>query len=657
MLPLRALVEALGKNVLWDTRGLIVITEPDVTLDVNDDVKVFTQLINIIETGSEKNYASVPDFTQSIIDEAVKVKKSRWTASTGNITSATYAINAVYYLTNVVRVNPDATASDGTLVREAVLDKFRYFIAGGNEPFASSGCHWGHAVFTSCALLIKNTPVIYDELTDVEKERMDWIMRAMAIQTNWGYDDENSYVTGFNLLGNFAKTWNPNYRNAGIAPIINASMYFGAGELDKIFTEFDYDTYIAKFNELKLTNIAEVWKIAGKDLMENGGECTLIGVTGLTGQKAGETGGTGVGVKTAFTYNGMGPDDIHDLFKDLVKFSYSFKVVSDWNTPDTEKHAYILGYKTSPYEGQMGMMREFASGTRSKCGYCYDSFMILNSLYANMKMFGGWDSSTKEMRELDNRMYVGNEDLIYKLTEGYNGFAEYANSTKVDVEHEYSETDAGYSFVKDLWRNYHCMLNEEVTVLVDPQADEEDNLPAEAEPKDGITEAPEGTFSSYYLSATSKFRPESYYDLGGTYKNAEIEFDFVVGNDIIAEEYDSVIMISNKSQAEAGETWGNANMAIQVRLGGINVRNGGAYVSTGLAFNSNYRFHVKLAFDAVAKKYSVEITPTYPVAGETYKAENFDFRKGATEAESFDSLVMAMSSDASTMWIENFKIQ
>lgn len=35
-----------------------------------------------------------------------------------------------------------------------------------------------------------------------------------------------------------------------------------------------------------------------------------------------------------------------------------------------------------------------------------------------MKLLGGWDSSTDEMKKLDNRIYVGNEDLLFKMQEG-----------------------------------------------------------------------------------------------------------------------------------------------------------------------------------------------------------------------------------------------
>lgn len=656
MLPLRALVEAIGKNVLWDERGLIVITEPDITLDATADVKVATQLINIIETGSAKNYAAYPSYTQSVIDEAVKATKAYWTAGKGNSDFASYAANAIYYLTTVVRADPDAAASDGTLVRDAVLAKFKNFIAGGNEPFASIGCHWGHAVFTSCLLLIKNTPVIYDALTDVEKERMDWIMRAMAIQTNWGYNDLNDYQTGFNLLGNFRKTWNPNYRCAGLSPIINASMYFGAGEVDKILTSFDFDTYIAKFKELGLTNIAEVWSVAGAELMENGGECTLIGVSGLSGQKAGDTGGSGVGVKVAFKYNEMGPDDIFGLFENLIKYTYSFEVISEWNQKGTDAYACIEGEKKSPFEGQMGMMREFASGTRSSAGYCFDSFMIINTVYANMKLFGGWDSSSEQMRKMDSRIYVGHEDLIYKMTEGYTGYSSYANTTKKSTVYEYTSEEVGYRFVKDMWRNWHCMLNEDIETVKNPEKTESVQMP-QAAPKDGITEPPEGAFSAYAANVSAQFTKKSYYDLGKAYDKAEMEFDMVIGNDILYNLYDTVVMISNKANADKGETWSNANMAIQLRLGNINIRNGGAYVDTGLKFDSNNRYHVKLSFDAAAKTYSVEITPTYPTAGETFKAENFAFRTKATEAASFDSVVLAMGSERSELWIENFKIK
>ena len=58
----------------------------------------------------------------------------------------------------------------------------------------------------------------------------------------------------------------------------------------------------------------------------------------------------------------------------------------------------------------MGMMKEFAGGDggdstgksstiRSRCTYGYDSYEILVSVYANMKLLGGWDSSTDEMKK------------------------------------------------------------------------------------------------------------------------------------------------------------------------------------------------------------------------------------------------------------------
>lgn len=661
-LPLRAVSEALGKNVLWDSRGLIVITNKDTELDSEKDVKLSTMLIGLIENGTEvSNYASAPKFTQSIIDEAVASPCGAWTARAGNSNSGEKSANIIYYLTLAARFDPNAAATNGTLCKDAALKQIRFLIAGGHEPYACVGCYWGHAVVASALLLVKNTPVVYNELTADEKDRMDWLMRGLAIAGNWGFNDKNDYKTGFDLLGNFGKTWNPNYRNTYLSVVLSAGLYFGLDELDKIFTEFDYDTYIKKYEELGYTNILETWTVAGKDLMEKGGECTLLGGIGLSHMEAGQPGGTGAGVKIPFVYNGQ-RGEAQYLFKNLSKFTYAWKVISEYGTPGTDDHTHILSGKKSPLEGQMGMLREFAAGDggsgdgkgsniRSRCTYGYDSYEILVSVYANMKLLAGWDSSTQEMREIDNRIYVGNEDLLFKMEEGYYGYSSGHGSD----EYEYMYLSRGQKFVKDIWKNFHCMLNEQVTTVPNPNQEEVKPLEPviKADPKDGITQAPEGAFKAVLLSKNSTFEPESYYSIGDSKKSGEVEFDIVIGENAVDEIYDSVVMLDKKSDKVG---WSGANMLIQFKDGTIKLRDGSAYKNTEIRFGSNYRFHAKVSFDVATRKYTVTLQRTYPTESEVYTATDFEFRKGAKEIDAVDSLCIVNSTEESIMWVENFKV-
>lgn len=658
MLPLRALVEALGKNVLWDSRGLIVITNEDTVLDATEDVKLSTMLIGMLKKGIEaKNYAAAPKFTQEIIDEACAEYCNPWSATQGNTGAAIKCANAIYYLTLVSYLDPEAKASDGTLCKDAALKQIRFLLDGGNEPFACVGCYWGHAVVANALYLIKNTPVIYDEMTDDEKDRMDWLMRALAIAGNWGYNDANNYSTGFDLMGNFGKKWGPNYTNTYLTIVMNAGMYFGLDELDEIFVNFDYDTYIKKFEELGFTNIITTWSVAGAELMENGGACTLKGSVGLSNMEAGQSGGTGAGVKIPFLYNGTRAEPMN-IFTRRVKDTYQWKVMSEYGTPEGIDHCYIISRNKSPFEGQMGMMTELAwqdggkagvaSNIRSRTTYGYDSYQIICGLYANMKLLGGWDSSTEEMRKLDNRIYVGNEDLIYKMREGYHGFS---SGASID-EYEYSFEASGYRYVKDIWRNFHCMLNEQVTTIKNPNKKELEKLAA-AEPKDGITEAPEGAFEAANLGADTKFTMESYYPLGKEMTKGTLEFDVVMGSYFDPATYDCVIMPMQKGE---GKAFSNANMLLQFTYGTLKIRNAYKYIETPIQFAPNYRYHFKVEFDVTTRKHSVEVKQIYPTEGEVYKTGEYDFRGASDKSEFIDSICIVKTPQNSDMWVENLKI-
>ena len=307
----------------------------------------------------------------------------------------------------------------------------------------------------------------------------------------------------------------------------------------------------------------------------------------------------------------------------------------------------------------MGMMKEFAGGDggdgtgksstiRSRCTYGYDSYEILVSVYANMKLLGGWDSSTDEMKKLDNRIYVGNEDLLFKMQEGYRGFS----SGKGSNEYEYNYLSRGHKFAKDMWRNFHLMRNEKVTTAPDPNEEVLVDMP-KAEPKDGVTTPPDGAFPAVLLTNNSTFADESYYQFGQQLKNGSVEFDIVLGDGIMPDAYDSVVMLEQKAK---DLKWSDANMLIQFTNGTIKVRNGESYVTTKIQFAPNYRYHVKVDFDVATKKYTVSITQIYPTEGKTVTVTDYAFRAGAHAIDFVDSIAIVNSNTDSTMWVENFKV-
>ena len=187
----------------------------------------------------------------------------------------------------------------------------------------------------------------------------------------------------------------------------------------------------------------------------------------------GQAAGSGVGVAVPFTYKDMQNGYVYDsseligMFIDTVSFTYSWEVTSSNQAPNSEYYSYILSGAKSPWEGQMGMMREFASsdsGPRSKVDYSYLSAMNIAPLYANLKLLGYWDYSqqsaetAQKMLEMDNRIYVGTQDLFFKMHEGYLGHSQ--QTAFAEYEWHFNQ-QLGASYVKDIFMNFHFMKNEE----------------------------------------------------------------------------------------------------------------------------------------------------------------------------------------------------
>lgn len=654
MLPLRALVEALGKQVLWDDRGLILITDADKKLDAVADSRVVDGMLSLLRHGRlDTRYNQSPRLTQSVVDDAIdtpliKFTDSRNSSNVGWGNLEQKASKAMYFLTLAEYLGVDtASSKTGKTGTERVLEQIRALLSGGNEPFCCSGPYLAHSEVSSALLLAKHTPAIWDALTPAEIEKIDWLMRALAITGNWSYNDENDYKTGFDLTGNFAKGWNPNYKNTYLSVLGNACLYFGGADaLNEIFASFDYDVFMKKFKELGFTNILASWSIAGKDLMEKGGPARL------TQEYGGGDGGTGKGVRIPFKYSGYGLDQLGKIAAVHMKGTYDATVVSSVGTPGTDAYAYIVSGKPSPYEGMYGMMFEFVSGDagglRSSASYGHASQVTLFPYITNLTLFDVWDGTKDaEQNSINQMMYVGNEDLIFKLEQGYHS---YMKGASAGDEYESTFVPKGYAMDKEIWRKVLNFTGGDSTLSDAFSAAE---LP-KAEPKDGVAHAPDGALQGVVVEGVAQ--PAAFVDLGDSYQDkVSVEFDLNLDADVL-DTFDGVLAFVKEKTDDL--VYSKMNVLLQMKSMTFNAIDGAGYKSSELVVAPNYKYHVKVELDVARNTYSAYLTPTYPEAGETVCiANDYAFRTSAGKTDAIGCMVLVLADKGANYWIENLSVQ
>ncbi len=382
---------------------------------------------------------------------------------------------AVFYLALVAHHDPETRTSGNTLVRERLVAQLRNFSTGGREPNANGSLSgWTHGSIACAITLAKRTPAVWSILTDEEIDRLDWIMRALAIAGHFSFDDDNHYLTGLGYEGNFNKNSNPNYREGYMGVIIAASLYFGPGELNEIFLDFDYDTYLAKFTEYGFTNILARWDHdnLGSILMDGGP--LSFGGKGL---------GNGAGVRNLFTYRGVGLDDPFGLFKKLADYMYGSDdtasaavypvspLTFDGLTIGGTVYSFTNSTVPSPHFGEPGMALELRAyqGTsqnpspRSSLSYAADGWNNSIATRATLEALGHWQGSGEAIAARDDvevRMRVGSDDLIFKNVNGFVGWSG-SNGGSQNLEMKESFTDrtrnlanTGYFYNKDIWLHY-----------------------------------------------------------------------------------------------------------------------------------------------------------------------------------------------------------
>ena len=374
--------------------------------------------------------------------------------------------NALLYLLYELRQSTSDHPSYADIYSR-IVEQLKYMVGPTNNaaPLFDLRANWPYCTITAAILLAKETPVVWDALTADEKERYDFIMECFAYILALGTDDDNDYKTGPQLKGNYYKNWNPNYRLATCLPMIFVGRYFGgAAAVDQILLAFDFDTVTDKFLEYGFYRSYNAWMTtpaqkpdgtyypSAKDFMMNGGDAHVNVTNDRLGYVPGTQAGTGVGVRTTYTYKGYTVDQPDKIIESIFAYNYEGgEVKSSYGVgADGQPLAYIVGYLTSPYEGEPGLMKEFAgsdaNGIRSSTDYCsHDFIMVVNSLLVTTEL-DMYDPLADENIALFRLVWVGNQDFVFKFEKGYMSYS-LGESKGVSQE----STERGYMLMKSFW--------------------------------------------------------------------------------------------------------------------------------------------------------------------------------------------------------------
>ncbi len=411
--------------------------------------------------------------------------------------------NALIYLILEVRDAPSLKYADDYSGK--VIQSLRSMVSDqGEAPYFDLEPYWCYTPLTAAIALAKDTPRIWNRLSSTDRLKYDIIMRSFAYVLTLGTADGNNYKTGPGLCGNYGKNWNPNYRLSSVTPMLFIADYFGgADELNKILLNFDYETAIADFASYNCFERAyERWttKITDENgeplidpatgspypdasyFMENGGNAYIFTQNERLGYDGIADGGSGVGVRTEYLYNGYTLDQVDEIMRELLTYNYSGGNVFSNSASLGDKgvypstaldpllvgtsKAYILDGTLSPVEGELGMMLEFNSSDggsvingknsaeyngdniRSSCSYTLHDFLMVCSSLATLEALEKYDIHSTDNEDVLTLVWVGNTDFVYKLERGYMSY-----SLGSGYESHEGDVSDGYSLWKCWWNN------------------------------------------------------------------------------------------------------------------------------------------------------------------------------------------------------------
>ncbi len=371
---------------------------------------------------------------------------SEWKNGTGKSVLETGL--ALCYLAVIATIDAEARATDGTRITDRLLAQLQNLSKPGREPRAAGGIYgWAEGPVAVGLALARRSPPVWNNLNAEEKDRLEWILRALAVAAHWSLDCSYlEFNDEFLLLdgkSRFAKAYAPNHWWGQTAVLLAAAVFFdgregmtGGAYLDSMFTGFSRAAYVTRFTQYGFNNILDSWRLPDS-AMDDG--MARRGPHDFRLQLASGKGYYGA-------HRGLG-DLLPYLESPWLHKGFGAKVADRYPSA----HGTLLSGR-SPDSGAVGAISEFDRGSsRSSARYAFDCWRNLVPIRVLLQLSGRWTRESGTVGDkLDQSMRIGSEDLIYKLKHGYIG--DRAPNVPYGPHWQFGES-MGYDFVVSLWRD------------------------------------------------------------------------------------------------------------------------------------------------------------------------------------------------------------
>ena len=150
-------------------------------------------------------------------------------------------------------------------IKAVLEERIRTLISGGKEPYFNLGFNWHYPMIVNTIALLKDTE-LWSNFTPIEIEKIDCLMKCFAYILHYSCDKDNNYETGLRRNTRWGKHWAPNSRANFLLYAKTICHYFGGREaFAKLFTEFDYDAFVADLTRFNFTNALSTFTMPAID--------------------------------------------------------------------------------------------------------------------------------------------------------------------------------------------------------------------------------------------------------------------------------------------------------------------------------------------------------------------------------------------------------